>query len=259
MMANARYRDALKVIRYNEQFQNRDEPRWEPRTSSLTSRDAQEGMARHAEARAEEAEAKARELEARRLGIGGNRGPEWNDRVPPPTGSPVPPLKLIDPAQFQVWMRGHRAEYNSLDMLGDPILRDGKGTISISVFNGRVYYGASSDIRIPELYTEVDRARATLKRNIMVEKYPDVMNTRNVGQIPNDALFHAEATILLRMAHDNGGTLAGQVIEVHSDRAMCPLSCDKVLPTFALELGNPLVIFVGPNGQRRTAWNGKWQ
>jgi hypothetical protein len=63
----------------------------------------------------------------------------------------------------------------------------------------------------------------------------------------------------LEAAQDNGGTLEGRTIEIHTDREMCPTSCFIVLPKLGLELGNPRVTFVGPNGSSRTMQNGKWQ
>jgi hypothetical protein len=68
------------------------------------------------------------------------------------------------------------------------------------------------------------------------------MNTGNIGQIPNNALYHAEATILLRAARENGGTLSGKSIEVTVDRELCG-SCEAILPYIGLELGNPTVEF----------------
>jgi len=94
-------------------------------------------------------------------------------------------------------------------------------------------------------------------RGHLIEKYPEVMKQDNSGEMPNDALFHAEVTVLLRAARQNGGTLAGRTLEVHSDRVMCH-SCKKVLPKVGLELGNPTVTFVGPKGSTRTMRNGDW-
>src|SRR5712691_3852157 len=87
--------------------------------------------------------------------------------------------------------------------------------------------------------------------------YPDMMDDDNIGQRPNDALFHAETTVLLRAARENGGTLAGRSLEVHSDRPMC-YGCERLLPYLGLELGNPTVTFVDPAGQSLTMRNGAW-
>ena len=83
------------------------------------------------------------------------------------------------------------------------------------------------------------------------------MNTNNIGGFPNNAVFHAEATCLLRAARANGGTLAGKTIEVTVDREMCP-SCEEILPLIGLELGNPIVNFVDPLGLVRKMHNGEW-
>jgi len=84
------------------------------------------------------------------------------------------------------------------------------------------------------------------------------MNAENLGQIPNNAVFHTEATCLLRAARVNApGTLAGKTIEVHVDREMC-WSCETILPFIGLELGNPEVTFVDPAGHVRRMHNGEW-
>ncbi len=72
-----------------------------------------------------------------------------------------------------------------------------------------------------------------------------------------DSLDHAESTLLLR-AFRARGTLSGRAIEIHTDRDMCYTSCPFVLPKLGLELGNPVVTFVGPNGARRTMRDGGW-
>ncbi len=94
-------------------------------------------------------------------------------------------------------------------------------------------------------------------RTILVEKRPDVMNTRNLGQIPNDALFHAEANVLMRAARKLGGSLAGRELEVHVDRPMCG-SCKRVLPLLASEIGNPTVRFMDNRGTTLILRNGIW-
>ncbi|MEX0745906.1 MAG: hypothetical protein WD118_09930 [Phycisphaeraceae bacterium] len=83
------------------------------------------------------------------------------------------------------------------------------------------------------------------------------MKTDNIGQIPNNAIYHAETTCLLRAACANGGTLAGKTIEVHVDRKIC-WSCKEILPYIGLELGNPTVTFIEPTGRVRTMRDGDW-
>ena len=106
-------------------------------------------------------------------------------------------------------------------------------------------------------YTDRDSATAEQLRDSLVESYPTRMNTTNIGQFPNNAVFHAETTCLLRAARANDGTLKGKTVEVHVDRAMCR-SCRKVLPLIGLELGDPIVTFIGPDGTRRTMRGGGW-
>lgn len=76
-------------------------------------------------------------------------------------------------------------------------------------------------------------------RGELIAKYPDSMAKENIGQMPNDAVFHAEATALLRAARANGGSLAGKELMVHVDRPMCS-NCSKILPLIGLELGDPM-------------------
>ena len=83
------------------------------------------------------------------------------------------------------------------------------------------------------------------------------MNTKNIGRYPNNAVFHAEATCLLRAARANGGTLAGKTTEVTVGREMC-LSCESILPLIGLELGNPEVTFVDPKGRVQIMRDGVW-
>jgi hypothetical protein len=68
------------------------------------------------------------------------------------------------------------------------------------------------------------------------------MATNDVGRTPNNSLFHAEATILIRAARESGGTLAGQTLEVSLNNEICG-NCRSVLPLLGIELGNPTVVF----------------
>src|SRR5882757_2058569 len=85
-------------------------------------------------------------------------------------------------------------------------------------------------------------------RDMLIEKYPDVAKRANVGWKPNNALYHAETTLLLRLANENGGSLAGRTLVMHVDETMCP-SCKELLPYIGLELGNPSVTFVDHKGR----------
>lgn len=75
--------------------------------------------------------------------------------------------------------------------------------------------------------------------------------------MPKDALFHAETTVLLRAARQNGGTLEGRTLTVYGDTETCN-NCKAVLPYVRLELGNPTVKFVDPDGSTMTMRDGAW-
>jgi hypothetical protein len=141
----------------------------------------------------------------------------------------------------------------------DNVLRDllGKdqGTVATVTLGDTPIFGTSSGT--PD-FDEGDRAIAEEMRDLLVQKYPEVMKRDNLGQKPNDALFHAEATVLLRAARQNGGTLVGKNLEVFVDRPVCASSCQKVLPYLGKELGDPKVTFVDINGTRMTMQNGAW-
>jgi hypothetical protein len=141
--------------------------------------------------------------------------------------------------------------YRSKNGLRD--LFDGKiGTVTWTRLDGKDIFGSNSK---SPTYTNVDRAAAEAMRRTLLAKYPDVMKAKKIGQMPNDAVFHAETTILLRAARENGGTLAGRMLEIYSDREMCN-NCEVVLPKVALELGNPAVTFIDKLGRRFTMRDG---
>jgi hypothetical protein len=146
-------------------------------------------------------------------------------------------------------IEGFRKTNNLMDLFGSRI-----GTVSYTEFKGQIIYGSNST---SPTYTISDRREAERLRDVLMEKYPDVMETDDIGRRPNDALFHAEANALTRAARANSGTLAGQTITIHSDRPLCP-SCSTVLPYVGQELGNPTVTFVGPSGRAKTMRDGRW-
>jgi hypothetical protein len=129
-----------------------------------------------------------------------------------------------------------------------------QGTVAAARIDGRLVFGASSNTPV---YENADRAVASEWRDILIEKYPDVMRSDNAGYKPNDALYHAEATVLLKAIREHG-SLQGRTVEIHADRLLCG-SCDKVLPYLALELGNPTVIFVEPTGATKMLEDGVWR
>ena len=146
-------------------------------------------------------------------------------------------------------IEAHRSENGLWDLFGRK-----EGTVTFAAVNGSDVFGSNST---SPTYTSVDYAAATRMRDTLLEKYPGVMETDNIGRRPNDAVFHAESTVLLRAARANGGTLSGQTLEVFADRPLCR-SYDTLLPYIGRELGNPTVTFVGPTGVRKTMRNGSW-
>jgi hypothetical protein len=185
-----------------------------------------------------------------RFGIGGNFGPSL-ESVPP--RSPTSNVRAFDGAG---WIDTYRSIHNSPDLFGRPTWPSDQGTVAVTRIDGRLVFGASSDTPV---YEKIDRVAASEWRERLISGYPKVMRSDNIGYKPNDAIFHAEATVLIRAANENAGSLAGKTLEVHTDRDMCYTSCRKVLPFLGLELGNPTVTFVGRSGVRRTMLNGRWQ
>jgi len=198
---------------------NEIDPSWRPR-ESLTDPNSIEGQIARAEAQRQEAEARLRELARQN------------------------PIDLMDAYRRQ----------QGMDLFGEPIWSREHNSVAICNVDGSPFLGVNSEALT---YTDGDNARAEQLRDVLLTSYPTSMTTRNIGQIPNNALFHAETTCLLRAAHGSGGTLSGKVIEVHVDREMC-LSCEKILPLIGLELGNPKVTFIDPHGRIRTMRDGRW-
>jgi len=145
-------------------------------------------------------------------------------------------------------------QQQGLDLLGDPIWSREQNTVATCKVGDVPLIGTNSG---SITYTQQDQSTAERWRATLVQNYPTVMNTEQVGGFPNDAVFHAKATCLFRAAWATGGTLVGQTIEVHVDRPMC-FRCKKVLPYIGLELGNPTVTFFDPDGLVRTMRDGVW-
>lgn len=139
-------------------------------------------------------------------------------------------------------------------MLGDPVWSPGQNSVSTCQVDGVPYIGVNSQALT---YSDRDDATAGQLRDSLIQSLPSTMNTDNIGGFPNNAVFHAETTCLLRAARANGGTLAGKKIKVTVDREMC-WSCERILPAIGLELGNPEVIFVDPKGRVRIMRDGVW-
>ncbi len=236
--AIARSENALTQIRQYDR-------EWEPREQSLTSPGSVEGAIGRAEARAAEAETRLDQL---RTGIGGNRGPLLD---PSPTGAPLSP-RVFDGG---AWIDAYRSINNGPDLFGRPMWPYDRDTVAAGEVDGKVYFGMNSTA---PGYSNSDLNRALDARDTLIAKYPKDMNIDDIGRTPNNSLFHAESTILLRAARDNGGSLANRSMEIYVDREVCD-SCGKALTKLGLELGNPYVVFIERDtGLRNEMWNGKW-
>lgn len=156
---------------------------------------------------------------------------------------------------YQDLIHVYRGQNNSLDLFGNPTWPVDKDVVSVTIRDGLPLFGPNADA---PTYTDSDRRAADRLRDRLIESRPDVMSEENIGQMPNNALYHAETTGLLRAAKANGGTLEGQTLEVHVDDRMCA-NCERVLPLVGIELGNPTVTFVDTTkGARRTMKDGAW-
>jgi hypothetical protein len=144
--------------------------------------------------------------------------------------------------------------YRSKERLWDLFGNKERSAIAVTTIDGKDIFGANSRSRA---YTSDDFAAARKLRDTLVRKYPDELSSENLGKMPNNALFHAETTVLLRAAERAGGTLAGRTLTIYGDTDTCN-NCEIVLPYVGLELGNPTVTFVNPDGTTRTMRDGSW-
>jgi hypothetical protein len=147
----------------------------------------------------------------------------------------------------------YRAAHNGPDLFGNPAGLSERDTVAVVELDGKPVFGTNSEALT---YSNADRVAAKRFVDVMVEKYPTTMNVGNIGGMPNNSLYHAESTLLLRAARENGGSLAGKTLEVHVDRILC-YSCEAVLPKLGAELGNPTVTFVTPQ-HIHVMQNGTW-
>lgn len=215
------------------------DPTWRP-TPSLTTSVEGEIAARVGEAR--EAEARLRELESGRFGD--NNGPTLEPSTPRAgTGTPSPSQCIT----------AYRSLTGMPDIGDRPAIPRSDGTVAFAQVDGRPVIGVNSDA---PGYTMADQAAAEAMRARLVERYPEVMATDNLGHIPNNALFHAEANALLRAAEPSG-SLAGREIDMRVDRMLCP-SCDRVLPLVGLDAGNPTVRITDGSGALWIMRDGAW-
>jgi hypothetical protein len=221
------------------------DPNWRPETivTSMTV----EGEITRYESRAEQARNRLEEI---RLGIGGNYGPPIN-----PTGFRVEPWQPLRSTDGPRLIEAYIASNPNKDLLGDSAWSIEENTVAVTTFNGSLIFGVNSTA--PTALHQ-DRVLANQMRDVLLEKYPSELSTGNIGRFPNNALYHAEAAILLRAARANGGTLAGQYLEIHVNRLVCP-HCERVLPILTREIGFPTVKIIEPSGNVRILRNGVWE
>lgn len=212
--AVARTQEAISRVRQYE-------PNWRPTTQDATSPGRIEGAIRRAEARAAEAEARFERL---RSGIGGNLGPSLEPPEPRP-GTLEPSRPFDGPA----WIDAYRVANNAPDLFGRPTWPFDKGTVAVTEIDGKLEFGVNAR---GLGYTDRDFEAALRWRDTLINNSPDVMNTIDPSRKPNDALFHAKSTVLIRAAAKGDVTLSGRSIEVHVDRDVCG-SCFKVLTSRA--------------------------
>jgi hypothetical protein len=234
-VAEARAQEAIRRVQQLD-------PNWRP---SGSIRSGIEGAIREANDRAVEAQARFDQL---RSAIGGNFGPAL-DR----TSGPLAPLiSRPDPSSL---IDAYRSIHNMPDLFGQATWPDDKGTVAISRIDDATYFGINS--HAPG-YTDGDYNDAIAWRSTLNQKYPDAFSSAQIGLAPNDGLFHAEATVLMRAAKDNGGSLTNREINVSVDRNMC-WSCETVMPLLGVELGNPTVTYTNlRDGTTRTMRDGAW-
>jgi hypothetical protein len=78
------------------------------------------------------------------------------------------------------------------------------------------------------------------------------------GWLPHEMIrCFGETTAPLRAANKPRGILAGQMLPVFTDHELCR-SCRLIVPYVGLELGNPAVTFVDPDGSMMTMRDGAW-
>jgi hypothetical protein len=209
------------------------DPNWRPTSRTESTADQYientREMAREAQAR----------YETLRSGIGGNFGPP----LTPPfsSGAGTPPAPRFD---GHTWINAYREVHVRRDLFGNriPLLSE-HDTVAAAEVDGQVYFGVNSTA---STYADADFAAGRSQVNALAPKYPNIMSVDNLGRRPNDSGFHAETTVLTRVARDKGGTLAGRSMTVLVDKDLC-MSCELVLPKLGLELGNPTVTYIGPN------------
>lgn len=237
-LATSRGEAALAEIRrYDED--------WKPRELSFESFGSINGAIAKAEARARETEIY---LERLRTGVGGNLGP-------PLDPSPTNRIPELGPCDGTSWINSYRIYNNRTDLFGRPVWPMDKGTVAVARIEGDVYFGVNS--HAPG-YSNADWNLAAGLRDQMAVEHPELIRGENTGSRPLDAVFHAEANLLIR-ASRYIGSLVDRSIELQVDQPVC-WSCEQVLPKVGLGLGNPYVtIREARSGRASVMWQGEWQ
>jgi hypothetical protein len=87
-----------------------------------------------------------------------------------------------------------------LDLFGEPNWSRRENSVALCKAGDQPFIGVNSEALT---YTTGDNASAEQLRDTLVESYPETMSTTNIGRFPNNAVFHAETTCLLRAARAN--------------------------------------------------------
>jgi hypothetical protein len=197
------------------------DPVWQPRVASLSAPNSIEGAIGHTEARALAAEARLRELASQ------------------------PHSGLLE---------AYRASNATPNLFGAGRWDRERNTVAVATSNGQLFFGTNSNA---PTYSGRDRAEASRTVDGMLQQFPKFMNQYNIGGEPNNALYHAEATVLLRMRDSFGGTLAGRTFDVTVDRTLCPI-CEQLLPRLGMHLGNPRISYYDRAGLHGVMRDNRW-
>lgn len=154
-----------------------------------------------------------------------------------------------------IWAAGEAIKlFRSENLLYD-LFGKKEGVVSYTTIDDKQFFGVNSG---SDEYKDRDVIAAEDLRATLIAKYPGLGRVDNVGQWPLDGVFHAETTVLLRAARENGGSLAGLNVDIYVDRGLCS-SCQEILPKIGLELGNPTVTFFDTRtGKWITMRDGSW-
>lgn len=232
--ANARAQQTLEQVRELD-------PAWRT-TPSLSDPNSVEGAIRAAEAEAAEAQARLSEI----LRPRSNGGPPLDPIAGGNTGLTAPPPPVCIATYRNI---------TGMPDIGDRLaLGRAEGTVAFTNVDGKPVFGVNSDA---PGYTVADTAAAQTMRDRLIASDPGTMNTEHPGQMPNNALFHAETTALLRAAEASGGSLAGRTIEMSTDRPLCS-NCETVLPLVGQNVGNPKVKIIDGRGDLWIMRDGRW-